>query len=482
MINTSIISRKSQIESSIKDRKNYKYPMDAWGIIASFFLITIVAARVGLGAVLNLLFPLGSLVVGFYLFTRYPNLYLGFTWWLWFTTPFLRRLSDYWSAYVEPSPILLAPFLVTGLTILTVIKELPKAHRTGSLPFVFALTGVTYGFCIGLANRSLYGSGFPVSLIQSFLEWIVPVTFGWHLFIRWRDYTQYRQLTQQVFTWGLLVMGVYGIWQYLALPEWDHYWLMQSGLFSSQGLPDEFGGIRVWSTMHSGEPFAAYLAGGLLLLLSYRNPITLPASLASLMSLLLTTVRSSWISFFIGLVSLFSFLKPNFQIRLILLAITISLSIIPVITSETFSGDVVSRFISLSNLADDNSTEARTQTYTELLGPALNSLIGRGLGLGVGDSAILSTLFQIGWIGVFFYIGGMSLLLSKLFIGSSSMSNDSFAMAARAIILGSLIRAPVNSIFVGPGGFLLWAFIGLGMAKVNQEIRLNSDLKVNSKF
>ncbi len=450
----------------------------AWGIIISLFAIAIVGARVGLGSMLNLLFPLGALAVGFYLFTSYPNLYFGFTWWLWFVTPFLRRLADYWGSYTEPSPMLLTPYLVTGLTIFSAIQALPKAHKTGSIPFAIACVGVVYGFCVGLVNHSLYPGSFFFTLIKSLLGWLTPVTFSWYVFNRWQDYPQYRQLTRRIFLWGLLIMGLYGIWQYVALPDWDRLWLMKSGLFSSHGLPDASGGSRVWSTMQSAEPFSAYAAGGLLLLLSHQGPMLLPASIAGLVALLLTTVRSAWLGFFAGLITLFAFLKPNFQMRLVGLAVVIILCIIPILTSDLFSDDIVADIINrlntFSDLGNDRSTDVRLNTFNALIGQALTSFTGRGLGRGVRDSTILSTMFEIGWVGVSFYVGGLCLLLIKLF-NNTTCKADSFAMTTRAIAVSALIRLPVNSVFEGVTGILLWVSIALGLAavKYNEKFGLN---------
>lgn len=463
-----------------------KYPADAWTFIGIFFAISLLGARVGLGPLLNYLFPLGALAVGLHLFARHPNLYIGFTWWLWFVTPFIRRIADYWGNYTEPSPMLLAPFLVTGLTILSAIKELPNANIKGALPFAMASMGVLYGFWVGIINYSEYSSNAGFTLVKALLGWLSPVTFGWYMFSRWRDYPQCRQITRQVFLWGILVMGLYGIWQFVALPEWDRMWLLKSGLFSSHGLPDEAGGSRVWSTMHSAEPFSAYAVGGLLFLFSHRGPMLVPASVAGLVALLLTTVRSAWLGFFAGFFALFGFLKPSFQVRLICLVTLIMLCAIPILTSDIFSDDIltdiVGRLNTFSNLEDDRSTDVRLNTFNALIGKALVSFVGRGLGRGVQDSTILSTMFEIGWIGVLFYVGGMLLLLIQLF--GTSCKADSFAVTTRAIIVSALIRIPVNSVFEGVTGILLWASIGLGLAaiKYNTTVSLKAQQPIGQNI
>lgn len=212
----------------------------------------------GAGKILNLAFPAGAFAVSVLLYVRYPVLYIGFTWWMFFLTPLVRRLADYQSSYTEPSPILLAPFLVAAATLVTFWQNLPKTYSQGSLPFALSSVGVFYSFLVGLINQP------PLTASLGLLNWLIPVTFGFHLFVKWRDYPSYRQNIQHTFVWGVLIMGVYGIVQYLMPPEWDRFWLINAPV-ASQGAPEPFE-LRVWSTMNSTEPFSAVMTAGLLLL------------------------------------------------------------------------------------------------------------------------------------------------------------------------------------------------------------------------
>ena len=103
-------------------------PAPAWTAIIGIIVLALMGLVPGLGKVVTLVFPIASLGVGFFLFGRYPILYLGYTWWLWFLTPFVRRLADFNGGYVEPSPILLSPVLVTALCFITLFQQLPKLN------------------------------------------------------------------------------------------------------------------------------------------------------------------------------------------------------------------------------------------------------------------------------------------------------------------------------------------------------------------
>ncbi|HEY9662323.1 MAG TPA: O-antigen ligase domain-containing protein, partial [Allocoleopsis sp.] len=316
-------------------------PTPAWIGIVGLVVFTALGIMAGLGKIMNLVCPLGALAIGALLYFRYPILYVSFSWWLWFLTPLVRRLADYRSSYTESSPMLLAPYLVSGLTIITLWRRLPSACRQGGLPFVLSLAGVFYGLLVGLIYTR------PTALAEPFLAWFIPVVFGFHLFVNWQDYPRYRQTIQRTFLWGVLIMGLYGVAQFITFPDWDRLWLAQSGL-SSAGSADSTEGVRVWSTMNSGEPFAAYMAGGLLLLFSCKGPWILPTAAAGYLAFFLSTVRSAWLGWLAGLFVLASFLKQSLQIRLIGILIIIGLCVIPLATMDAFSENIATRLSSLS--------------------------------------------------------------------------------------------------------------------------------------
>ncbi|WP_264319845.1 O-antigen ligase domain-containing protein [Zarconia navalis] len=406
---------------------------------------------------MNLLFPGMALGVGIFLYFRYPILYLGFTWWLWFLTPFVRRLSDYRSSYTDPSPILLAPFLVTLVSSITFWKSLPKVASQGGLPYIFSVAAIGYGFFVGLIYRP------PVTVCLALLDWLAPLLFGFHLFTNWRNYPSYRQNIQRIFLWGVLVMGIYGVVQFLIAPEWDKYWLVQAE-FSSGGKPEPLQ-LNVWSTMASNRPFSTVMMAGLLLLLVNPNKGTLgiPSTAAGYLSFLLAKKRTTWGSWFLGLFILTGSLKSNTQIRLLVTILVTVLCVVPLTTLEPFSTILSSRFESLSNIEEDNSAAARQEAYSLALNDALNSFLGSGIGGPSFDSGILSILLDLGWLGTIFYLSGILLLLFSLFQWSA-IRTDKFASAARSIVFATFVQLPLGLPHIGEQGMILWGFLSLGMA------------------
>ncbi|PSO64187.1 MAG: glucose-6-phosphate isomerase [Cyanobacteria bacterium QH_2_48_84] len=435
-------------------------PAPAWTAILGLAFFSVLCVLVGAGGALNFAFPVGALGVGVLLYFRYPILYVGFTWWMWFLSPLVRRLADYrGGGYTEPSPILLAPFLVTMVSLVTLWQHLPKTHRQGGLPFILSFAGIFYGFFVALVYRS------PFTVALALLVWLAPVLLGFHLFANWRKYPIYRQNIQRTFLWGALVMGVYGIVQYLVAPAWDRFWLIQSGMTTSGGSPEPLG-IRVWSTMNSAEPFTTVLTAALLLLFSNggasRTSATV-AGIAGYITFLLTRARSSWIGWLAGLLALANSLKANLQMRLFITILVMAVLVVPLATLDPFAEQFTGRIATLSNLEDDTSANARIETFRELIGPALTSFVGDGIKDSTPDSAFLAILLQLGWLGTIPYVGGMFIIIFSLFQGSESRF-DLFAAAARAIVVSTIVRIPMNSIMIDTSGIVFWGFLGVGMA------------------
>jgi hypothetical protein len=426
--------------------------------ILGLFLFTTLCVLAGLGKILNLLFPVGCFAVAVFLYLQYPILYVSFTWWVFFLTPFIRRVADFRSGFTDPSPMLLAPPLVAMVTVVTFYRNLPKANEQGGLPFVLSAMAVFYGFLIGLINGS------PVSAITSFMIWVSPILFGFHLLVNWRDYPDYRQNIQRTFLWGVLVTATYGVYQYLVAPEWDRFWLVETKLYTSMGKPEPLG-LRVWSTMNSPLHFATVMIPGIILLFIGQGVLRFPGLVLGILSLLLTLVRTAWGGWMVSLVALIGFLKGIVQMRLIALLLVIAILVVPLSTVEPFAQVIQARVTSLTNVKEDQSARDRTALYGVVLDDALKEYIGKGNGtLRPIDSGFLEMILTLGWLGTLPYVSGMFLLFYSVFQGSKSSTSDPFASATRAIAFGFLPMLAGSNVIVGISGMVFWGFLGLGMA------------------
>lgn len=449
--------------SSVKWRSK-----EAWAVLF-FFLLFLLFLYFGSAASLRILYPILSLVVAVYLYIRHQVLYIGFCWWIWFLSPLFVRLVDFRVGWDPSRQMLIAPYFVVFVTTLTLVKYLPRAYRENGLPFVLAFSGVAYGLLIGLINNS------PVAVVRSLLDWLAPLLLAFHLFVNWRDYPVYRQHIKRVFLWCVLLTGAYGIYQFVAAPEWDRYWLIQSGMFTSMGSPEPFG-MRVWSTMHSTGPFGAVMQSGLLLLLTSSSALIFPASLVGYLSLLLAQTRGAWGALLLGIFILMGSVKEKLQMRFFSIVLVIVVCVIPILAIDPISDVVVTRLETFTNLSTDQSFNDRANNYDRQLEIAFSSLLGTGLGntwvvnertgqieVIVIDSGILDIFFTLGWLGAALYVGGLASALFRI-TNLEECKFDSFVAASRAIVISLFSMLILGSTMIGVGGMMLWSFIAMSFS------------------
>jgi len=447
---------------------------EAWFVIFIFIFVTIillVAGAIG-SKVLAILFPLGSFVVGWFLYFRYPFLYIGFVWWLIFLTPLIRRLADFRAgAFTDSNPILLAPSLAIIIAAHTMYFNLSKSKEQGTIPFVLAVVSVIYGYCVGLLNAT------PVKATLSCLGWITPIIFGYHLYINWRRYPEYSKTIQKVFLWGSLIVGAYGVYQYVVAPEWDRLWLVGSGMDSSAGSPVPYG-MRVWSTLNSPGPFADMMATALLVLFSCRSSLITPAAVLGILSFLFSAVRTGWLGWLGGMVFFISSLKPKQQFRLVLTFLILSALIIPLTTIEPFSGNIATRFNTLGDLQNDNSAQVRQGIYQRFFEKGIFNLIGDGLGVNdTVDAGILSFILDLGWIGTLPYLGSL-LLGGVLLFTNLGKYSDLFINISCAVLIKSIAFFLAARATAGIHGIIIWMFLSMGLAG-QRYLRYEQDLKMH---
>ena len=437
-------------------------PVPAWTAILGLAGFTLLCILTGVSKILLLAFPFGALCVSIFLYFRYPTLYLGFTWWIWFVAPLISRIVEYQNRLADPGmrPIILAPYLVTTVTIITFFRHMPKLYKKEGTPFILAFVAIAYALLVGLVR------GNPtVQVIQRLLSWLPGVCFGFHLLVDWRAYPEYRQNTQRNFYWAVLIMGIYGTIQYLYPIRWDQYWLSNSeNLLNCCGWPDPWN-IRVWSTLNYPFTFAYSMMAGLLISLNQQDTKkSVISTIAGFIALLLSRVRGAWGAFFLGFLCLIFTLNSRLKKRLITTVLAIFLCISPVVFVGPLSSSINSRLETLSNVQDDNSLEARTDIYRERLNTVLSEFIGQGMGAKkLEDTGILDVGYTLGWVGMASYMGGALLSFIRLFRYKQANS-DTFMNAARSIplsIFASLLFT--NSLILLPG-VLFWGFSGMAMA------------------
>lgn len=394
--------------------------------------------------------------IGFWLYISNPPLYLGFVWWMWFLSPFIRRLADYQLGTFTPPKealILLAPFVVTAISGLTLLRYGQRLLQQYAAPFLLCILGVLYGFLVGLPKMGVFAA--TVSL----LEWLTPLLLGFHVLALWKQFPRHRQIIRTTFITGTFVLGAYALVQFFVLPGWDRLWMIGSGM-NSIGRPEPFE-VRVFSMLNAPGPFATTLIPGLLLIFESRSVFGKLTAIPGYLGFLLSLVRSAWGSWMLGMVYLVWRLKGRLRIRLLALTVVLAVAVVPFAMMGEISDATSTRVETLDDLGSDGSLAARQHMYRTATVGALMNPVGDGLGSAGFDSGFVTILWQLGWLGGALYLGGLFWLVWRVVLSPSISFPDQFTAILAAIALGFFGNLAFGTVHIEVAGCILWSFLGL---------------------
>ena len=418
-------------------------------------------------AYMRLVYPASVFLIGGLLYRAFPVLYIGFTWWVWFLSPMIRRVVDLQAGWADPNPILLAPYLVGGITIFTLARHVGRLREKSAFSFLLVLAGIFLGYLVGVVRVSPFAATFNL------LQWIVPVLFGFHVFVSWQSFPQYRRTFTRVFLWGALVMGAYALIQFFFLPSWDAFWMVSSEMDSvGKAKPLE---VRVFSTVNAPAPFAYAMIPGMLLIFAGRRLLNFLSAVAGYGGFLLSLVRSAWGGWLVGLIFLTMRTSGKGRSRLITVMLVSGLVAVPLLSTGVILEKVSARFQTFSSIEQDNSLNARLAAYKGVTIRILNDPVGYGMGVSgsasrkvndkvpVLDSGLLDIALQLGWLGAFLYYWGLARLTLPL-IREERLRRDPLAVTFLSIVLAMISLLVFGKTQIGLGGMILWGFLGLAAA------------------
>ena len=452
-----------------------------WVAAAASLLLVLVLLLTGRGALVRLAIPAGAALVGLALYHRRPIGYLHFTLWTWFLAPLVRRLVDWRAGFEDHNLVLLAPFLVSAIAGLTLLRERRLAGDVRLTPFFLCIAGILYGFAVGLIRWRFHASevASPGEIVYGLFGWLAPLLFGLHLYLRWPMYEEHKRAIQRSFLWAVLLLGAYGVYQFVAPPAWDRFWLehMLSDIGAeSFGRPEPFQ-IRVWSTLNSPGVFANILMTGLLLLFSVRSRIRPLAAAAGYSAFLLSLVRTSWLGWLVGLAVLARSSKGRQIPRLLLSLVMLPVVVSPLMLNPQIATVVTDRLQTFQSTRQDESFQDRTEEYRVLLTSLAADPFGEGLSNAetfhgyTMDSGIILMFYNCGWIGAALFLAGIALCARSMPSGRNSA--DPIAPIYRAVFVAMILELLSGNTFTGPSGAMLWACIGLGFS-LHQAERISS--------
>ena len=421
------------------------------------------------GRAANIGFAAAAVATGAFLLRRSPVMYSSFSLWIWFLTPFVRRVLDYRHGWSPTSPALLAPPVVAALSILTLMRHARELRGRLFAPYLLILIALAYGYSIGVINAGI----FPAS--YALLTWLAPLVFGVHLALSWRDYVELKVAISKTFAVALPVLAFYGVYQFVRIPPWDAQWMINADL-KSIGAPLPFL-VRVFGTLNTPGPYAAFLLAGILMMLTGKGFMRFPGIAAALIALLLTRTRAAWVAFMIGLV-IQQLSQPVVRLPRRLLTLTIvAVLAAPLTQIPAFRSTIVNRMSTLQSISSDNSFVKRVQFSEAAAQGIVETAAGNGLGTTGGaiklttgnvgvrslDNGFLELFYLYGWPGGTMFMLGIAALLYQSFRFAEAR-RDPFAGAVRASGIALVAILPIGDVFSGSTGAMLWAMMGLSIA------------------
>ena len=443
--------------------------LTVYAMLIGFLLVVAALGEVGVGAV-RMLFILGCVTVAYVAYrTGSLALHVEVVIPLFVFAPFLRRLIDLHTGYEPSGMMLVGPLAALGVA-LPELRGLMSGRGQKLAPFtpyLLMTACLTYGWAL-----SAVANAFLPSTITA-AKYGLPMLYCMCLMLRPDQSDRVLNSAARAFLVVSPIIGLYGIYQHLYPPAWDQYWMTQSKMVSiGQPLP---GQVRVFGTMNSPVSFAAYATCGLLLFSFIRRsfipPLLVPvvALLPLSLALLLTEVRSAWISAAVSLAFCLSFKRT--RSRAGVLTVCLGLGIAFALLFTSFGDSVGERLGSMNaGVSDDGSGYERMHDYMYVFTESDRFLFGIGLAgatdprMAAMDGQLLQSGVQMGTVI------GLVYCLAMLWAGGQALltlrrDDGVMRLVAGSWILGELAIFLLTAISIGESGFLFWMRVGVITAK-----------------
>jgi len=407
--------------------------------------------------VLSIAFPAGCLLLGLSLIRRESGLFIEFVTWLFFLTPFVRRVVDFESGAREMT-IISTPFLVLSIPFLLVFARWRRIINRESSPFYYAMAAVLYGAFIACVHAQLSSAAIGL------LMWATPILFGMYLYSERDNALSIYKGIERALLGGTLFAGVYGLIQYFAIPAWDAAW-MRSVDMVTIGKPEPME-VRVFSIMNSPQILAAFLMVGILLANRVASRWKYLILMAGIASLALSFARSAWVGLLAGF-AVYAF-RSSAKERFRTVTATLGCVVLAFAAMNVpgLSDTLSARFTTFADLKHDESALDRQETYEHVFEMLRQSPIGIGLGVdnGMGDaendSSIVAALLSLGLPGSLLFVTALGISLFTLFSVAPGREFPDL-LGLQSCLAALVIESPLNNVVNGQIAFLTWSLIGL---------------------
>lgn len=399
----------------------------------------------------------------------------------------LRRLVDFYinQEFNPLSPISLSPLVVAGSMMLPVVFHLAAMPGKARWIFLTFAAAVVYAFVIGFLS-------FGNAAVYSLGETMAPLAlFGYVLLLNPSVAVKDRWVRS--FSWAAILASAYGWYQYLTIPPWDKFWLIETEMYGYMGIPEPTK-MSVFSTMAERGPLAGFLGFAVVPMVVERRWRGLPgifgwAAVILVFSTIFLTLSRGGLLFAILGVGCYLIInrgRGSKQIAVMLgilaIASLVGMSRIP--NAER----IVDRYESLGELEEDGSYKGRV----EIMSTGFSSLFQRPLGLGLGGAGMAARVaapedragrvVDAGWFNILLVYGipGGLLLLAALGQAWALLAmrfrrpewRDGHVLLARAMMITLIPACFVGDLLTGFSIFWLALGSGIAMSRSQQRVSM----------
>lgn len=449
--------------------------LQVFAAFAVVFGIPALCIAGGQAGILHFVFPFLCLVVGAFLLWRWKPAYVELVLWLWFISPFIGRMADFQGGWTPNNAVELAPYITTGLSAIPLLASLRIFGTRRALPYVCALVAILYGLILGLMSLPLF------DVLRALLNWVVPIFFGLFIYQNRSQYPEFKRAIERAFLIGILLAGVYALYQFFRLPDWDRLWMLNVEV-KAFGVIEPLK-LRVFSTMNAPTIYAAISFCGLLLLFNMKGKLRLLSAAVGFIGLMLTMSRASWLSVAAGGIFLMICAGMRQRVRLAIAVFVCSLFLAGIWQVPVVHDLLLQRLDSFSDPNQDVSFGARVAGHEVAFRQLAQEPYGEGIGsteanhntegndelIGPHDSSILEILYSLGWMGSLIYLLGLAALV---FQALRAGNDDTLVTSSKAILVGFAAQFLLNSVLIGILGFMVWTFASMSLAATERAKEL----------
>ncbi len=402
--------------------------------------------------------------------------------------PFIRR--QYYLGYSRPEVdlLIIIPDIILTTTFIGYLFYFKDKQETD--PFVSKIKTILTIYIIFLLSRVfIFNSGTIKNGLMNF-RFYGPFVFAFFLGTSTNINLKTIKNIGLIIITTSIIIALYGLKQlYWGFSEAENIWL-NSITFVSLKIGSI---VRPFSTLTSPATFADYMQLSVILAAIYsviaKNRITKYIMyflmLLFLYSMLITSVRSSWIGGIVGIL-VWVFVVRNRGKKARIIGI---ISILLIFTGLFFANNYIESFITESGTGNNNNMDmlvknrisAVTNPLEEhsmisrmnlwgmvwryAINDPLMGIMGRGLGQFRADSLYFTYLAEFGFPGMFFMIYIIYLFISGGLNIYDSLQNKETIAICRGIITMNLIFLVINitgtHIHNFPGGYFFWFWNGV---------------------